>query len=150
MEQNALSELVAELLVAIKLISGQPIPAEQPRVAFVPAATIQSQACDRPCQVYGWFPPGRTIYLDDRLRPDEDSWSKSILLHELVHYVQYRNAPTASVTDCDGWSAREREAYDIQVEWLRRNRQFVRLRGPLGDKPMRMACTDLPADKTKG
>ena len=142
MEQNALSELVAELLVAINLISGQPVPAEQPRVEFVPAATIQSRACDRPCQVYGWFPPGRTIYLDDRLRPDEDSWSKSILLHELVHYLQQESAAFSELDACRRWAFREHEAYRVQARWLAGQGTMARPYNGFGRPPWRLPCSD--------
>jgi hypothetical protein len=54
-----------------------------------------------------------TIYLPENWRPD-GLRNQSILLHELVHHVQLFNSVGMP---CD--RALERQAYDLQVKWLR-------------------------------
>jgi Domain of unknown function (DUF6647) len=54
-----------------------------------------------------------TIYLPETWRPD-GLRNQSILLHELVHHVQFFNSVRMP---CD--RALERQAYDLQVKWLR-------------------------------
>ena len=69
---RTLQELVTHLLMAAHAYTGYTVPAESPEVRFVPQVEIQQMACDRPCKVYGWYPHGKTIYLDDWLDPVHD------------------------------------------------------------------------------
>jgi hypothetical protein len=63
------------------------------------------------------------IYKDGAIYFDEDYDAKhpvwrSILFHEMVHHVQYvRQGGTKT---CDDWYKREREAYDLQASYLRK------------------------------
>lgn len=84
---DRLGGILADLLIFAQSFTGYSIPSELPEIAFVPHVELQRSACDRPCEVYGWYPLGRTIYLDDRLDPIRDAKARSILLHELVHYL---------------------------------------------------------------
>jgi hypothetical protein len=54
-----------------------------------------------------------TIYLPDSWRP-ENLRDRSVLLHELVHHLQYRNNIKAT---CPG--DHEYEAIELQITWLR-------------------------------
>jgi hypothetical protein len=63
------------------------------------------------------------LYLDDKLKPETNLFDRSVLLHEMVHYVQQLNLPSSkselSVQDqCVLWYTREREAYAIQEAFL--------------------------------
>jgi hypothetical protein len=90
-------------------------------VAFVPHAVLERQACDRPCEIYGWFPNGTTIYLDDRLDPLGDPGARAILVHELVHYLQQESGAYGRPISCREWIARERQAFDVQIRWMTEN-----------------------------
>ena len=74
--------------------------------------------------IHGWYPNGRTIYLDDRLRPKQDVWARGILLHELVHYVQQESGAFGDLSPCEKWSSRERDAYDNQLRWLAKKKAW--------------------------
>ena len=117
---RTLIELVADLVLAAQSLTGYGAPAQLPEVALVHQATLQEMACERPCKVLGWFPPGKTIYLDDRLDPRIDSRAAGILLHELVHYLQQEAGAFADQGACQSWALREREAYHVQARWLAR------------------------------
>jgi len=95
---------------------------EPPHIEFMPVEEISDIACTMPCGgIKGWTPPGDTVYLSNELSINQDMFDRSIVLHELVHYVQYRYILTEKATDCLTWKAREAQAYKIQYEWLRKN-----------------------------
>lgn len=122
MDPTALGKLVAELLLAIQAISGYAVPPEPPQVAFLPHQVLVERACGRPCQIYGWFPPGDTVYLDDRLDPLSDPRARAILVHELVHFLQQEEGTYRVPAGCTAWLEREREAFDIQIRWVKHAR----------------------------
>ena len=131
----ALAQLVAKLLVSIHLLAGFELPAESPEVVFVPQADLQEAACDGPCEVYGWFPPGRIIYLDDRLDPIRDIAARGILVHELVHYLQQESGTFPPGGGCSAWLERERQAYDVQIRWHARQASTFGARARMERRP---------------
>lgn len=36
----------------------------------------------------GWYAGGRNIYIDEKLNPERDLFASSIVVHEMVHYLQ--------------------------------------------------------------
>lgn len=146
MAMKELGELVTELLIVVQALTGYGAPASAPDVAFVPAAEIQEAACSGPCQVYGWFPPGKTIYLDDRLDPLNDLRARGILVHELVHYLQEEHAAFGDGAPCWNWARREREAYLVQGRWLARQATTTLMTMGFGPPPWTLACRDAPEE----
>lgn len=121
MESSFLRELMLILLSAIKLLSSYPIPEQLPVVHIVPHAVLEEKICHKPCSspVLGWFSRhNNQIYLDNHLDLKGSIYARSILLHELVHYVQELSGRFASMRECESWVLREREAYTIQNRWL--------------------------------
>jgi len=118
MESPFMRELMLILLSSIKLIGGYPIPEELPVVHFVPHGVLEEKACHKPCPVLGWFSLDNQIYLDDQLDLKGSVQARSILLHELVHYVQQVSGKFDGMRTCEGWVQREKEAYTIQNRWL--------------------------------
>ena len=137
-----LEAIVVQLLTAIQAIAGYPMPAELPEIAFVPHSYLEERVCQRPCDVQGWFPPGTTIYLDDKLDPQNDLWARSILLHELVHYAQQEEGAFLGKLNCDIWKEREREAYDVQIRWLASQRASRRLLQRISWPYLRITCKE--------
>jgi hypothetical protein len=140
----ALAQLVAKLLVSIHLLAGFEPPAEPPEVVFVPQEHLQEAACDGPCEVYGWFPPGRIIYLDDRLDPVRDISARGVLVHELIHYLQQESGTFPASGGCRTWLERERQAYDIQIRWLARQSPATGARVRLARRPWKLRCSEDP------
>ncbi|MGH6792447.1 MAG: hypothetical protein ACREDZ_13865 [Kiloniellales bacterium] len=118
MAGRGLGEIVADLLVFAQSVTGYAPPATLPEVVFLPHAQLERRACDRPCDVYGWYPYGSIVYLDDRLDPRANLVARAILLHEIVHYLQHSADAFADRSDCSAWIGREREAYKVQTQWL--------------------------------
>jgi len=120
---DSMQELVAGLLLFVQSELGLFNPIEPPHIEFMPATEISDVACNQPCdEIKGWAPPGDTIYLSNDLRVGKDDFDRSILLHELVHYVQYKHELVDMTSSCLTWKARESQAYELQYEWLRINK----------------------------
>lgn len=98
-------------------MSGLPMPDRPPTIVLAKQAKLQEMACSgRPCPaVRGVTMPDGRIWLDESL-DFSDPEDASILLHEVVHYLQWsRSGPVRS---CDDWRRREIHAYTVQMEAL--------------------------------
>ena len=140
MSDSVLQELVAELLIAVQGLSGHPGPAPPPTVVLVPHAELERAACTGPCDIYGWFPPGATIYLDDRLDPADSVWARGVLVHELVHYLQHGAGAFTDDIACRNWARREYQAYKVQAQWLKEKRVAASAYLGTGRAPWALAC----------
>jgi len=119
------AELHAALLSWAVTLSGLPAPNRPPAVERRPHAYFVGNACGgHECKVLGWFPPGETLYLDDRLEPRDSLLAASIVVHEMVHYLQYQAARRSSQSSGEFSCARaielERQAYGVQREFITR------------------------------
>lgn len=113
----ALTELVAVLMSWAVQLSGYPVPARTPEVELVSQQWLVDQACGgQACRVRGWLPPGERIYLDEALDPIGSTMDASVLLHELVHYLQRESGRFGD--DCSAAIDKEREAYATQRSFL--------------------------------
>ncbi|MGH8728413.1 MAG: hypothetical protein ACREV9_09700 [Burkholderiales bacterium] len=116
-----MTELYAILMSWAITLSGYSVPANQPEIVMAPHSYLVDAACaGRECKVLGWFPPGETIYLDNRLDPMESVYASSILVHELVHFLQQQSGRFEAKYSCETALAMEREAYGVQREFLLR------------------------------
>jgi hypothetical protein len=114
-------ELRAALLSWAVVLSGLPTPARAPRVQRMPHEFFVRNACgSHECKVLGWFPPGETIYLDQRLDPENNLLAASIVVHEMVHFLQFQAARTAADFSCVQSIELERQAYGVQREFITR------------------------------
>ncbi len=123
--------MVAELFAAIHLLSGYPVPERLPEVHFVPRETMQEMVCKRPCAVKAFYLPDKGVFIDEALEVKDDAYSRSILLHELVHHLQHVGGKFEELdSTCHRWQAKEKEAYEIQHKYLKRmnaTRSFIAL-----------------------
>ena len=115
----AMKDLLPELLKAIDALSKYSIPDQLPTVHRVPHRTIEELNCGgEKCAALAVYRSGEGIYIDDALKPETNIFARSVLLHELVHYVQDISNELASAEPCDRWYRREQEAYAIQKRFL--------------------------------
>jgi hypothetical protein len=85
----------------------------------VPHEKIEELACGgEKCAVLAAYDSGEGIYIDESLKPETDVFARSVLLHELVHYVQDISNEMVSAEPCQRWSRREQQAYAIQMRFL--------------------------------
>jgi hypothetical protein len=129
---ESIPQLVDSLLQALSKLSSYGKPATTPRVSKVSRAEIERTVCDGPCAVKAWYMPGEGIFLDDSLTPETNLVHRSILFHELVHFVQDVNGEADSMDACHRWLHREREAYELQNQYLARigdNGSYMQMAG---------------------
>jgi len=117
-EIDSMPELVDNLLDTIARLSNYRKPSIAPRVTKVSRAEIERTICSGPCPVKGWHLPEAGIFLDESLTPETNLVHRSILLHELVHFLQEINGEDATMDECNRWLQREREAYWLQNQYL--------------------------------
>ena len=125
-----MNELFSVLLSWAVTLSGYPTPAQTPEVVRVAHAFFVENACGgSECKVYGWYAGGSKLYVDERMDPNADTLAASVVVHEMVHYLQgiARNggipARGAAYGDRPGCAAAiemEKEAYGVQREFLLR------------------------------
>jgi hypothetical protein len=115
---DSMPELVDSLLDTIARMSNYRKPDFTPRVSKVARAEIERTVCSGPCPVKAYHLPEAGIFIDDSLIPETDLVHRSILLHELVHFLQDVNGEGAGLDECGRWLQREREAYWLQNQYL--------------------------------
>ncbi|KPK35763.1 MAG: hypothetical protein AMJ66_00275 [Betaproteobacteria bacterium SG8_40] len=114
----AMEDLLAELLIAIDRLSKYKVPDEAPPIHRVPHETIEQLTCGAECAALAVYRAGEGIYLDEALQPETNIFARSVLLHELVHYVQDASNELAEARPCERWYRREQEAYALQKVFL--------------------------------
>ena len=113
-------DLVHDLILEAALIADLSVPTQVPPIVFADKETVSHYACAGTCRALGAYHPKYGIALDQSLDPVKDDLARSILLHELVHYLQHEDGRYADAGDCDRWVKRERDAYAAQNKFLRK------------------------------
>jgi len=111
---------MVELFTAIRLISGYPNPDVLPEIQRVSVAEMQQKICGgRSCPVKAFYHPEWGVYVDEALDIENNTFDRSILLHELVHHLQKTTGRFDAVPNfCSRRNAQELEAYNIQNRYL--------------------------------
>jgi hypothetical protein len=112
------AELMPALVSALDQLSKYHRPVALPEVIRVPHERIEAMVCKAKCGALAAYRPGEGIYLDERLNPETQLFDRSILLHELVHYLQDMSDALGGMRPCERWYQREQEAYAIQKIFL--------------------------------
>jgi hypothetical protein len=73
------------------------------------------------CKVVGWYPAtgGNTVYVKDTLDILNNQIAASIVVHEFVHFLQFKNKVIDKT--CKQAISLEYEAYGVQKEYLLQN-----------------------------
>ena len=115
--------MVADLFVAIHLLSGYPVPERNPEVSLVPLATMQQMVCKGPSGVKGVYMPARGTFIDESIDLVGDIYARSVLMHELVHHLQHMSGKFETIdAPCYRSHAKEVEAYEIRNRYLKNMR----------------------------
>jgi hypothetical protein len=63
---------------------------EAPEILFKPHVFFVDIACNgnEKCDAVAWYDNNGTIFLDARLEGNTDAFTRSVIVHELVHYLQ--------------------------------------------------------------
>lgn len=146
MDLYLLQKVVIKLLAVIAGSATANVENIPPTISFVPHTALEQRLCGKPCPVYAVFLPRHGILLDDRLDPVNDVKARGILLHELVHYVQWRQKGRQTAQNCHEWVSREDQAYAIQYRWL--GKTMARQQGYPLPRRRKVFCVD-PSETAK-
>jgi len=113
-------EILAALLSWAVQLTSYPAPAVPPQISYVPALVLTEAACaGTHCGALAWYDDNGHILIDDRYRNRDTPFLRSLLVHEMVHYLQDISGHFHA-DDCADYHRREREAYAIQREFMAR------------------------------
>lgn len=86
-----------------------------PEVRFETQAFFVSNACGgrQSCKVLGWYADRGVIHVHERLAEMRTLFASSLVVHEMVHYLQQASGRFAA-NDCEAFVQREIEAYAVQ------------------------------------
>jgi hypothetical protein len=115
------SELLVILLSWAAHLSSYSYPEDPPDYRFEPHSFFVEHACggNTNCNTGAWYNNDGVIYLDDRLQDWADPMVRSVIVHELIHYLQDISGKF-NKGDCEEQLVREREAYAIQRIYINR------------------------------
>lgn len=114
-----LNDLVLELFAAIQMLSGYPVPQTLPQIHTASVQEMQQRVCGKPCPVKAFYHREWGVYLDETLDLRGSAFDRSVLLHELVHYVQNVTGRFEKIpVSCRRNHLAELEAYRIQNLYL--------------------------------
>jgi hypothetical protein len=116
--ETDLSKLIRQLMNVIDRLSRYKIPKDHPNIYRVPHAELEHYVCGTHCSIKAWYKPGDGIFLDESLKPETGIFDRSILLHELVHFLQERSGEYENMDPCNRWFHRELDAYNVQNRYL--------------------------------
>lgn len=113
-----ISTMLPVLLTWAVHLSSYSTPAQPPEIQFEPHAFFVENVCgNKECRAVGWYNDKGIIYIDEKYRDAESQFAESLVVHEIVHYLQHVSGKYDSHSCIDS-VAREREAYHIQNEFL--------------------------------
>jgi hypothetical protein len=137
---NALAKM---LLRDIERFSRYWAAKELPPITVISQDEIDKIVCRRPCAVRAAYLPDRGVLLAETLDPINQPLDRSILVHELVHFLQEINHRYSELSPCKRWFHREREAYAVQNQYLYR----INANQHVGGMLEASMCTDHPDEK---
>ena len=120
MTEQALDVLMLTLFAVISSIGGHQAPDHYPTVSQMPRIEIAMRICGSDCRVHAAYHSESGVMIDDTLDLQRDPFGQSVLVHELVHFLQDANGTFAAMAPCKRQYEREREAYWIQDQYLQR------------------------------
>jgi len=123
------NELIIYLLSWAVFYTGYPMPDKPPEIVYVTHQYfVDSILCkgvdtvEKPCNVraaYNDYNSG-VIEVDEKFKDSKDPYFKSIIVHEIVHYLQDKSGrwkdlyKLPDILYCQERSYRQREAYVVQ------------------------------------
>ena len=113
-----MEKLLHQLMAVADRLSRFKIHKDLPNVYRVPHSELENYVCGTHCAIKAWYKPGDGIFLDDSLNPETSVFDRSILLHEMVHFLQDRAGEYDSMDACNRWFHREVDAYNVQNRYL--------------------------------
>ncbi len=106
------------LISWVTSLSGYPTPDEAPRLEYRSHRFFVEHVCgNKECNALGWYNDAGVIYVDKKFRYGASEFAQSLIVHELVHYLQHKSGKF-DTKSCRDSAARELEAYHIQNRYI--------------------------------
>jgi len=116
-QEGKIEQDVTQLLNWAVHLSRYDKPDSSPDVKFVTHDYLVLNACyGKDCDVLGWYNDQKTIYIDRRIAALDTLMERSVMVHEMVHFLQDISGQYQD--DCAAQVMREREAYEIQRQYF--------------------------------
>jgi len=114
-----ITKMITVLLSWTIYLTSYPHPEVSPALEYRPHEFFVENVClgHKKCSVAGWYDDNGTIFLDERVKGQYDAMTRSLIVHELVHYLQDLSGKF-DAESCDDHNRREREAYSVQRQYL--------------------------------
>lgn len=140
--ENQLEKDITQLLNWAVHLSRYPQPEALPTVKFVEHDFLELNAClGKKCNVLGWYNDQDIVYIDKRIGALDSLMARSIMVHELIHYLQDISGNYSD--NCAQQVMREHEAYEIQRKYFYAYGALspVRIHAMYCDEPVISAAT---------
>lgn len=112
--------LCVQLLLLASELSGLPKAEQCPDVQQMHSSQLQAEVCGQPgCSVIAYYDRERRTILLDQAENLDFAYSRSILLHELVHYLQDIHQQWHG-DECQAVRQRETQAFRAQELYLQK------------------------------
>lgn len=105
-------ERLEKLYLAAAAMSKLPLAPHPPEFKLLSSPELQELICKRACPSIHGAQRENIVYVDKDL-DFADPFNATIIIHELVHYLQW--AQLGPAMNCEDWETREDEAYRIQA-----------------------------------
>lgn len=118
---DTLHELSRHLMRSAARMSKYRLPDALPNVTRISRAALERRGCSQNtshCQIAALYVVTEGILIAEDLKPETNLFHRSILFHEMVHYLQEVARELATSSPCDRWFQREVEAYALQNRFL--------------------------------
>ncbi len=115
------AHLIAVLLSWTVSLTDYPHPDTPPQIEYRPHSFFVEHAClgNEKCKVGGWYNNDGIVYIDERVKGQEDAVTRSLFVHEFTHYLQDLSGKFDN-NSCEDHQKREREAYSVQRRYINR------------------------------
>ena len=151
---DSLSTLVASLFIWIN--SHQDVvnanfqePPNLPEIQFIEHKKLAEIACEKPCPVIGWYPTKNqkkgqeVLYLIKGVDPIKDLCTRTILLHEIIHFWQDYNKSFINEDDSQKVVFTKREQQASILEHIYRGQQYEDYRNKNGKNYEPKCCKQI-------
>src|SRR5690606_30213142 len=105
------THMIAVLLSWTVSLSQYPHPGTPPVVEYRPHSFFVEHAClgNEKCRAAGWYNNDGIVYIDERIKDQDDAITRSVYVHEFAHYLQDLSGKYDN-HNCEDHQKREREA----------------------------------------
>lgn len=119
----------AESLMNMKGVGPKPV-IKKKTILELRKQFCNSQRCEIVALYHGQY---NEIWLRDDFDFDNEKYLHSILVHEMIHWVQHTNHEFENENkDCELWVRREYQAYELQRLWLLQHESMNTVYVPMG------------------